>query len=68
MIKLMNLSDGHQGNPIYLNPDHIVAVYPLVRDGGSIRTVVYGGPEATTWIVEEGVEEVIKKIKEAKIR
>ncbi len=66
MIKLMNLSNGHQGNPIYLNPDHIIAVYPFAPDGGSIQTIVYGGPQGSTWIVEEGVETVIKKIKEAK--
>ena len=66
MIKLMNLSNGHQGNPLYLNPDHIIAVYPFAPDGGSIQTIVYGGPQGTAWIVEEGVETVIKKIKEAK--
>jgi uncharacterized protein YlzI (FlbEa/FlbD family) len=66
MIKLANLSNGHQGNPIYINPDHIIAVYPFAPEGGSIQTIVYGGPQGTTWIVEEGVEEVIKKIKEAK--
>jgi len=66
MIKLMNLSQGHQGNPIYLNPDQIIAVYPFAPDGGSIQTIVYGGPQGNAWIVEEGVEEVIKKIKEAK--
>lgn len=65
MIKLVNLSNGHHGNPIYINPDYIIAVYPFAPEGGSMQTIVYGGPEGTTWIVEEGVEEVIKKIKEA---
>ncbi len=65
MIKLMNLSNGHQGNPIYINPDHIIAVYPFAPDGGSIQTIVYGVPD-TTWIVEEGIETVVKLIKEYK--
>jgi uncharacterized protein YlzI (FlbEa/FlbD family) len=65
MIKLMNLSNGHQGNPIYINPDHIIAVYPFAPDGGSIQTIVYGTPD-TTWIVEEGIETVVKLIKEYK--
>lgn len=66
MIKLMNLSQGHQGNPIYINPDHIIAVYPFSPDGGSIQTIVYGGSQGTIWTVEEGVETVIKLIKEYK--
>ena len=66
MIKLMNLSQGHQGNPIYINPDHIIAVYPFAPDGGSIQTIVYGGPQGTVWTVEEGVETVIKLINEYK--
>lgn len=67
MIRLMNLANGHQGNPIYINIDHIIAVYPFAPDAsGSLQTVVYGGPQGMTWIVEEGVEDVIKKIREAK--
>lgn len=66
MIKLMNLSPGHAGNPIYVNSDQIIAVYPFAPEGGSLQTIVYGGPQGSTWIVEEGVEEVIKKIREAR--
>ena len=66
MIKLMNLSQGHQGNPIYINPDQIIAVYPFAPDGGSIQTIVYGGSQGTIWTVAEGVETVIKLINEYK--
>jgi uncharacterized protein YlzI (FlbEa/FlbD family) len=66
MIKLMNMAEGHIGDPLFINPDHIITVFPQVIDGGSIRTIIYGGTNQTTWVVEEGVEEVIKKINEYK--
>lgn len=62
MIKLMNAAEGHKGNPIYINPYHITAVYPVAFNEGSLRTIIYGGPTGITWEVEEGLETVIKLI------
>jgi uncharacterized protein YlzI (FlbEa/FlbD family) len=68
MIKLQNGSPEHIGNPLYLSIDWISAVYPFAPEGGSVMTMIYGGPTGATWIVEDSVEEVIKKIKEERER
>jgi len=68
MIKLQNGSAEHIGNPLYLSIDWISAVYPFAPDGSSMMTMIYGGPTGATWIVEDSVEEVIKKIKEERER
>jgi hypothetical protein len=52
--------------PIYINSDWIVAVYEKRRrDGGSVSTVIFGGPSSTEWTVEESLSQVIKIINEA---
>ena len=67
MIKLTNLSIEHRGNPLYINSDWIVAVFPFSNDeGGSLRTVVYGGPTGTSWEVEESPEEIKQLIRASK--
>ena len=66
MIKFMNVAEGHKGNPIYINPDHISAVYPMVFHDGSLCTFIYGGLTGITWEVEEGLETVIKLINQSK--
>lgn len=59
MIKLTNLAIEHNGNPLYINPDWIVAIFPFsTDDGGSLKTIVYGGPSGTSWEVEESPEEI----------
>lgn len=65
-IKLTNFANNYLGDPLYLNVDWIVSVYPTIRDGGSQITTIYGGPVGSTWYVEEGLEQVVKKIKEAR--
>ena len=63
MVKLTNAVIEHLDNPIFINADWIVAVFPQNNiTGGGQSTIVYGGPQGETWIVQEGVEEVIKKI------
>lgn len=67
MIKFTNMVEAHQGNPIYINVDHITAVYEIAKQpGGSLTTIVYGGPIGTTWEVEESLEEVIRLINSEK--
>ena len=59
MIKLTNLSNDHKGDPLYINPDWIVAIFPFSNnEGGSLRTIVYGGPTGTSWEVEESPEQI----------
>lgn len=59
MLKLTNATEQHKGNPIYINPDWIVAVFEnAATDGGSLRTIVYGGPQGTSWEVDESPAEI----------
>lgn len=65
MIRLTNAVEKYRGNPIFINPRHITAVYEHAKDpGGSLITVVYGGHTGICWEVEESITEVIKKINE----
>jgi uncharacterized protein YlzI (FlbEa/FlbD family) len=67
MIKLTNLSEQHRGNPIYINVDHISAVYEFPKqEGGSLSTMVFGGYTGVIWEVEESLEQVLRKIEEQK--
>ena len=59
LIKLTNASTEHHGNYLYLNSDWIVSVFQMPREaGGSLFTVVYGGPLGISWNVEESPEEI----------
>lgn len=66
MIKLSNTGK-FIGLPIYINADHITAVFEVPTDSGSLETHVYGGcaGQGVEWIVEEGLSDVIKKINSA---
>jgi hypothetical protein len=67
MLKFSNLSnDNVMGMPIYINSDWIVAVFEKPRDGGSLATTIFGGPNGIVWTVEESLSEVIKIINEGK--
>lgn len=66
-IKLTNTSGDHAGESIWINVDHITAVYdhPKVA-GGGITTFVHGRVGAPiTWEVEESTSQVMKLIEEA---
>ena len=64
MIKLTNATEQHKGNHIYINPEWIVAVFEnAVTDGGSLKTIVYGGPQGTSWEVDESPAEIAALIK-----
>jgi len=66
MIKLTNASEGYKDNIIYINPDWIVAMFEQPTDGGSLTTVIYGGPVGTSWIVEESLGQIYNLIKVSK--
>ena len=62
-IKLTNDHDSHKGNPIYINPDHITAVYDaVIVPGGGIKTFVFGGYTGVQWEVEESPKQIIEII------
>ena len=63
-IKLTNASEEHKGNALHLNVEWIVAFFQTaVELGGSLTTVVYGGPTGTSWSVEESPEQIRKLIR-----
>jgi len=63
LIKLTNAAEEHKGNKLYLHTDWIVSVFQLSKeDGGSLNTVIYGGPQGTSWNVDESPEEIQKLI------
>lgn len=66
MLKFTNRGQGRAGDPIYINSDWIVSVYEEYMEGGSLSTIIYGGPHNATWFVEEGLKEVIDIIESAK--
>ena len=68
-IELTNAAEMHKGNKISINPAWITAVYDFAKqEGGSLTTIVYGGPQGTTWEVEESYKEVTRLINSNAIR
>lgn len=64
MIKFTNLSPDRLDMPIYINKDHIVSIFEEASNGGSLTTIIYGGPNGERWHVEESLNEVVKLINE----
>lgn len=63
MIKLTNATEALLDNPIYINQDWIVAVFEAPSmPGGSLKTIVYGGPTGITWEVSESPSDVYKMV------
>jgi len=59
LIKLTNAAEEHKGNKLFLHSNWIVSVFSVAtQDGGSLSTVVYGGPQGTSWSVEESPEQI----------
>jgi hypothetical protein len=50
-----------KGMPVYIMIEHIVSVYEIPTDGGSLSTAIYG-TRGDTWLVEEGLIEVVNII------
>lgn len=66
MLKFTNSNTQRRGDPVYISKDWIVSVFEESREGGSLATIIYGGPKGERWYVEEGLSEVIKIINEGK--
>ncbi len=66
-IKLRNNAISHRDEDIWINTDHISAVYEHAKvDGGGLTTFVYSVIGNTiTWEVEESASQVIKLIEES---
>ena len=63
MIRFTNASVGRKGDPIYINSEWIISVFEEHQEGGSLATIVFGGPgSGTPWFVEESLSEAIKLI------
>jgi hypothetical protein len=62
MLKFTNASGEYRGNPLYINSEWIVSIFEQPTDGGSLATIIYGGPNAITWHVEESLNEAVKNI------
>jgi hypothetical protein len=59
LVKLTNAAEDHKGNKLYLHSDWIVSVFQIAnQEGGSLSTIVYGGPLGTSWSVEESPEQI----------
>jgi hypothetical protein len=66
-IKLTNTSGEYAGESIWINVNHITAVYEHAKvSGGGLTTFVHGrvGPPIS-WEVEESASQVMKLIEEA---
>jgi hypothetical protein len=66
LVKFTNAAEDLKGNLIYINTDWIISVYEMPTDGGSLRTVVYGGSQPVAWEVQESLSEAVKMINTAK--
>ncbi len=66
-IKLTNTAGEHAGEAIWINVDHITAVYEHAKvNGGGLTTFVHGRVGAPiTWEVEESASQVMKLIEES---
>ena len=62
-IKLTNdVNNNLKGTPIYINVDHITAIFDAPTEGGNIKTFVFGGYTGVQWEVEESPKEILHKI------
>ena len=65
MLKFTNASsDTYQGMPLYINSEWIASAYEEPTNRGSLKTIIWGGPNGMIWVVEESLNEVIKIIRE----
>jgi uncharacterized protein YlzI (FlbEa/FlbD family) len=61
LVKFTNNNEQLKGMPVYLMDEHIVSVFEMPTDGGSLVTAIYG-IRGDTWYVEEGLNEVVNTI------
>ena len=58
LIKLTNCNEQLKGMPLYLMTEHILSIFEIPTEGGSLVTSIYG-IRGDTWHVEEGLNEVV---------
>lgn len=58
LVKLTNSNEQLKGMPLYLMTEHILSIFEMPTDGGSLVTAIYG-IRGDTWYVEEGLNEVV---------
>jgi hypothetical protein len=63
-VKLTNTAPDRKGDPLLINVNSIISVFENHEEGGSLSTIVYGGPNLT-WLVEESFGEVADRIEKA---
>ena len=53
----------NKNQEIYINKDAIITAFEMANEeGGSLATVIYGGPTGSNWNVEEGLNKVVSLI------
>lgn len=65
LVKFTNASDMLKGNPLYINSEHVVSVFESPTDGGSLKTIIWGGPTGIGWEIEESLNQAVKLINSA---
>ena len=62
-VKFTNDADVHKGSQIYINVDHISAIYEAPSTpGGSLKTFIYGGYTGVQWEIEESPKKILELI------
>ena len=63
LVRFTNNADEHKGNPIYINIDHISAIYEASSTpGGSLKTFVFGGYTGVQWEIAESPKQALELI------
>jgi len=63
LVRFTNNADEHKGNLIYINIDHISAIYEAPSTpGGSLKTFIYGGYTGVQWEIEESPKKILELI------
>ena len=63
LVRFTNNADEHTGNPIYINIDHISAIYEAPSTpGGSLMTFVFGGYTGVQWEIAESPKQALELI------
>ena len=66
LVKFTNGSEQFKGNDLYINMNHIIAVYEFTKELGTDPvTIVYGGTQGSEWAVGETLTEAVKRIQTA---
>jgi hypothetical protein len=67
IIKLTNMSEGHEGNPLLINARHIISVFETTRDVPGKKKTIENVTNIYTiiqqsWQVKETLDQIYKMI------